>query len=71
MYYNKKNHHNNNGDFLMDFDRKILKKGKNITPIDIKDNNKNLCNTYDFNLKSNKNSIDGFEIVTKVKRNFK
>lgn len=71
MYYNKKNHHNNNGDFLMDFDRKKIKKGKNINPLDIKENNINLCNTYDFNLKSNKINIDGFEIVTKLKRNFK
>ena len=71
MYYNIKNHHNNNGDFLMEFDRTKIKIEKNINPISIKENNMNLSILFDNSLKTRKKTEDGFILATKIKRNFK
>ena len=55
----------------MEFDRKCREKSKTINPICIKENNMNLCNMFDTSFKSKKNINDGFDLVTKLKRNFK
>ena len=55
----------------MEFDRKLKEKGKVMNPTCIKDTNMNLCNNFDTNFKSKKQNNDGFELVTKLKRNFK
>ena len=55
----------------MDFNKKIIKKCKSINPLNIKENNINLCNNYDYSFRTDNKNFDGFELVTKVKRNFK
>ena len=55
----------------MEFDRKIKDKAKNFNPSCIKDINMNICSTFDSNFKNKKSINDGFEVVTKIKRNFK
>ena len=57
--------------FFMEFERKIIKKDKDINPMCIKDNNMNHLCFFDTNNKSKKEFNDGFKIVTKLKRNFK
>jgi len=70
MYYNKKNHHNINGDF-MELKRKTNNKFSNVNPSCIKENNSNLVNIFDTSLRSKKNYNDGFNEAVKLKRNFK
>ena len=55
----------------MEFERKNKDKSKIINPSCIKEINMNICNNYDTSFNSKKISNDGFETVTKLKRNFK
>ena len=52
-------------------DKRINTKLSNLTPSNMKENNINIVNIYDTSLKSKKEHINGFEIATKLKRNFK
>ena len=57
--------------FFMELERKKVIKGKEISPLSVKDINIDLCNNYDYTLKKCKSIIDGYELVVKNKRNFK
>ena len=52
-------------------DKRINTKLSNLTPSNMKENNMNIVNIFDTSLKSKKERINGFEIATKLKRNFK
>ena len=52
-------------------DKRVNNKLSNITPQNIKENNTNIVNIFDTNLRSKKERVDGFKIATKLKRNFK
>lgn len=55
----------------MELVRKRNNKFSDANPSCIKDNNMNLVNIFDTGFKVKKNNIDGFNIATKLKRNFK
>ncbi len=55
----------------MELDRKIRDKCSLLNPTCIKESNMNLVNIFDTSLKSKKKVNDGFNEVTKIKRNFK
>ena len=52
-------------------ERKVNNKLSDLTPLNIKENNMNVVNIFDTNLKSKKERIDGYKLATKLKRNFK
>ncbi len=48
-----------------------IEKGKNLNPISRKEVVENYINNFDTSFKSRKRIKDGYEEVTKIKRNFK
>lgn len=55
----------------MELVRKRNNKFSDVNPSCIKDNNINCVNIFDTSFKSKTKDIDGFDIATKLKRNFK
>ena len=55
----------------MEIVRKSNNKFSDLNPSCIKDNNMNVVNIFDTSFKSKKTFDDGFNKVTKFKRNFK